>query len=157
MWSTLFWAVLHYLDSLLQVNFFTPYPNNFKFEMRRVTRLRCYDYGGCYEGEWNRWPRDSLVWFRPLSYPYKVKGSIVRQEKNFLICDVDYVTYKEDSDYPAGRVKVHKREIIDILSAPHFHYGKIGERENFFMPTYPNYRSKIYFEFSTPDSVYKEE
>ena len=150
------WRLLHYLVSLYQPKFYLQPTQQFtltKMSRSKIFRLLCFDAQGCYEGEWNRWPRDSIVWFRPIVYPYKVKASIVRQEKNYLICDVD-VNYN-DLLFPEclmGRVKVHKREIMDILTAPHFHYGKVGDRENFEMPRYSHYRGRSYVEpvYSTP-------
>ena len=116
--------------------------------MKRVFRLRCFDAGGCYMGEHNKWPKDSIVWFRPLEYNLLFKATIIRQEKNFLICDLEeqwglrHLTSL--TNIPSHRVKVHKREIYDILTAPHFHYGVVGTRENFSCPNYPHYKGVLY-------------
>jgi hypothetical protein len=106
-----------------------------------IKRIRCFDAGGCYEGEYNRWPRDSIVWFQPLTEVTgkKIKASIVKQERNFLICNIH-----DETTFSDTRVKVHKREIMDILSAPHFHYGLIGHREGFEMPKYTQYKSSLF-------------
>lgn len=121
--------------------------------MRRAVRVLCYDQGGCLEGEYNRWPRDSIVWFRPKKVPYLFKGSIIRTEKNFLICtledryNMDMLSKEYAGEvYGGSRVKIHKREIYDVLTAPHFHYGFVGHRENFIMPQYPHYRGVFFYE-----------
>jgi hypothetical protein len=116
----------------------------------RPFRLRCYE-AGCYWGEYNRWPKDSYVWFRPLKLNFLFKATIIRQEKNFLICDMEDCqmldALRERTQMPTTRVKVHKAEIYDILSAPHFCGGKFDEvRKNFVCPTYPYYRGVPYNE-----------
>jgi len=44
----------------------------------------------------------------------------------------------------SNRIKVHKREIYDILTAPHFHYGTVETRDNFSPPSYPHYIGTSY-------------
>lgn len=124
-----------------------------KQKMRRVLRLLCFDQGGCYEAEYNKWPKDSRIWFRPLKMPHLFTGTIVNTQGNFVTCALDdsknmhYLSMAYAGSIMEGsRVRVHKREVYDILSAPHFHYGLLGHRENFVLPSYPHYRGKVYNE-----------
>lgn len=134
---------------LFFIYYFTKTPPKPKMSKSiRPFRLRCFR-AGCYTGEYNRWPKDSYVWFRPIKMSFLFKACIVRQEKNFLICDMEECqmldALRERTQMPSLRVKVHKAEIHDILSAPHYFYGKSDEvRKDFVCPDYPHYRGPNY-------------